>query len=173
MGAVVVDSTRVQLNAYILDLTEEEVASLTFSLEYGTKAPRRICSAYLVEDKGTKGREETSMKDRNGAFVKLFDNSNPPVAPYPLQLNQNFPNPFSAHTLINYSLAKKGTARISIYNIRGQMVRSFSNEAQKSGKYQVTWDGRDKNKLACSSGIYFCCLETQGQRITKKMLLLK
>jgi len=46
---------------------------------------------------------------------------------------------------------------VDIYNISGQVVRSFS---VSEGLHTLNWDGRDTNGKACGSGIYFYKLST-------------
>ncbi len=62
-----------------------------------------------------------------------------------------YPNPFQIN--LNIVLSSKGNqpTEISIYNIRGQLVRSWH---QVKGK-ELTWDGFDKNKKHSPTGIYF------------------
>jgi len=42
-----------------------------------------------------------------------------------------------------------------------------------AGVHQVVWDGRDKNGLLVSSGIYFYKIEATSFREVKQMVFLK
>ena len=104
-------------------------------------------------------------------------------------LYQNYPNPFSASTTISFSATKShkntpldskhltGQAQIKIYNIKGQLVKTFRIPNPESQTPNVIWDGKDENGKQLSSGIYLYRLEIQTQKgktvSTKKMILLR
>jgi len=83
------------------------------------------------------------------------------------------PNPFNPETSVGFSLAEAGNVELSVYNIRGQRVRTLVNEPLEPGAHQVTWNGRDDAGRACATGVYFCRLRAGGASTVKKALLLK
>ncbi|MBL7148510.1 MAG: chitobiase/beta-hexosaminidase C-terminal domain-containing protein [Candidatus Cloacimonetes bacterium] len=85
----------------------------------------------------------------------------------------NYPNPFNPSTTISFSLPKESKTEISIYNIKGQKVRSLIKDKLESGKYLVIWHGKDNNQKKCSSGIYFYKLEAGDYQKVRKMIMLK
>ncbi len=84
-----------------------------------------------------------------------------------------FPNPFNPETNIVFSLLEDTHVELTIYNIKGQKVRTICNEMLGKGNYIYVWNGKDKNNLPVASGIYFSEFETDGIIKIKKMLLLK
>ena len=68
---------------------------------------------------------------------------------------------------IEFTLPVATEWRLTIYNVLGQKVASWSDESN-AGTYRVTWDGGDY-----SSGVYFYRLAAGQFAETKKMLLLK
>jgi hypothetical protein len=88
--------------------------------------------------------------------------------PLKFGLNQNYPNPFNPSTQISYTLAAKGLARLSVYDILGREVAVLVNEVQNAGSHDVTFNAKN-----LSSGIYFYKLVSSGTMNTMKMLLLK
>ncbi|HNX38881.1 MAG TPA: T9SS type A sorting domain-containing protein, partial [Candidatus Cloacimonadota bacterium] len=87
-----------------------------------------------------------------------------------------YPNPFSRFTNIKViSLDSQGVgaqridrADITIYNIKGQRVKSISLDPAKTSEQITYWDGRDADNIRCASGIYFINLIVNGQRISSK-----
>ena len=93
-------------------------------------------------------------------------------------LRANYPNPFNPETWIPYHLASETEVRISIYDLRGVLVRQFNLGHQKAGYYTdrrkaVYWDGRNKIGEPVSSGIYFYTLTTDDYTGTRRMVILK
>ncbi len=93
-------------------------------------------------------------------------------------LSQNYPNPFNPSTTIKYQLtdvSDKDGAKLQIYNLKGQKVRTFSiDPSVGSTSNSITWDGTDENNMLVSSGIYMYKLIVDNKTIAnKKMLLLK
>lgn len=85
----------------------------------------------------------------------------------------NYPNPFNPTTTISYSLPSDSMIELSVYNIKGQIVKTLVKEEQLAGAYTTVWNGKDNNGKSVSSGIYFYKLSTKDDTILKKMLLLK
>jgi hypothetical protein len=97
----------------------------------------------------------------------------PPVVPMVTKLYNAFPNPFNPNTNIRYSLKEVGKVKIEIYNMKGQKIKTFTQEHNSPGYYQVSWDGRDENGRSVASGIYLYRLTTANYTSAKKMVLAK
>ncbi len=86
----------------------------------------------------------------------------------------NAPNPFNPSTTIKYSLPKAGHLKLSVYNVRGQLVKTLIDGPRPAGANQtVVWDGKDNLGTAASSGIYFYEARAAGELRVGKMTLLK
>ena len=88
-------------------------------------------------------------------------------------LHQNYPNPFNPETKISYQLPENGKVELTVYNLKGQKVKTLVNETLESGNHTVIWNGTDNNGKSVSSGIYFYKLKTDNHEETKKMILMK
>lgn len=88
-------------------------------------------------------------------------------------LRQNYPNPFNLQTTIKYYLFKGSRVELSIYNIKGQKVKTLVDGFQTIGFQSITWDGTDKNGEAVASGIYFYRVKTDFSEESRKMVLMK
>ncbi|MBM4399902.1 MAG: T9SS type A sorting domain-containing protein, partial [Candidatus Cloacimonetes bacterium] len=89
------------------------------------------------------------------------------------RLYQNYPNPFYNDTSISFNLPKTQKAKLTIYNLKGQKVRTLLTGDAKSGLNTVKWDGKDDNDNPVSSGIYYYRLVAQSKTTTRKMLLYR
>jgi len=89
------------------------------------------------------------------------------------QLFQNYPNPFNPNTTISYSVAHNGEVTLTIFNARGQTVRTLVNGTRSTGEYSLTWDGRDDAGQLLGSGPYFYRLQVGEAVQTRRMLFLK
>ncbi len=88
-------------------------------------------------------------------------------------MEQNLPNPFNPATMINFDVPFRSKVRISIYNVKGQLVRILVDRVFETGRKTVVWDGRDSGGHGASSGVYFCRMEAQDFVQTRKMILLR
>jgi hypothetical protein len=93
--------------------------------------------------------------------------------PSSYSLGANYPNPFNAGTVINYSLGGDCQARLDVFDILGRHVRTLADEIQPAGPHQANWDGTDSRGRAVASGMYFYRLTAGGYAESKKMVLLK
>ena len=88
-------------------------------------------------------------------------------------LQQNYPNPFNPTTMISFSIPVESKVGLSIFNIKGQKVKTLVNEVLPLGEYSAIWDGRDSNGNLISSGIYFYKLKAGDFQRVRKMILIK
>jgi poly-gamma-glutamate capsule biosynthesis protein CapA/YwtB (metallophosphatase superfamily) len=90
-------------------------------------------------------------------------------------LNYNYPNPFNPQTTISFAIKDTdGKTNITIYNIKGQKVKTLIDEVLPAGSHTLIWDGTNSQGRSVSSGIYFYKMDYKGKTInTKKCLLLK
>ena len=86
----------------------------------------------------------------------------------------NCPNPFNPETYISFYIPIDCDLNISIYNLKGQLVKNLVDGPIAKGKYEVAWNGDDNTGMNVSSGVYLYVLNVNGEAIqSKKCLLLK
>ena len=100
------------------------------------------------------------------------------LIPEKTQLLANYPNPFNPETWIPYHLANSSDVTITLYDVRGSIVRSLPLGHQRAGYYTsrdraAYWDGRNAVGERVASGVYFYQLQTQTRSFLRKMLILK
>lgn len=91
----------------------------------------------------------------------------------PKILKQNYPNPFNPTTTIAYTVPQTGMVNMSVYNAKGQLVKTLVNETQSAGDYSIVWNGDNNGADKVTSGIYFYKINTGTKSEIKKMLLIK
>jgi hypothetical protein len=86
----------------------------------------------------------------------------------------NHPNPFNPSTTIKYSMPTAGHLKLSVYNVRGQLVKTLIDGVRPAGADQtVVWDGADNLGSVAASGVYFYEVRAGGEVKIGKMTLLK
>lgn len=83
-----------------------------------------------------------------------------------------YPNPFNPETRITFELKKQADITLEIINIKGQKVKTVTNESFDKGKHSVVWNGRNYLDSPVSSGIYFIILKSDNQIISSKKITL-
>jgi hypothetical protein len=85
-----------------------------------------------------------------------------------IHLRQNAPNPFNPATMISFTLAETGPARLSVHDLAGREVALLVNGLLAAGEHSLSFDaGR------LSSGVYFYTLEAGNRVETRKMILTR
>ena len=88
-------------------------------------------------------------------------------------LHQNYPNPFNPYTTIDFDISKPLNAKIEIYNLNGQLVKTLCDDYLNAGNHSIVWNGTNNFGVIVSAGLYFYKLKTDEYIVTKKMLFLK
>ncbi len=85
----------------------------------------------------------------------------------------NYPNPFNPDTTIKMTIPQDSQVQLTIYNLKGQLVRTLVDDYLTAGVHSFNWDGRDNRGNPSASGLYFYRLESEEQVINRRMMLLK
>lgn len=88
-------------------------------------------------------------------------------------LEQNYPNPFNPSTTIRFNLDRSQKARLDIFNLKGQLVKTLVDGDLEQGTHSIVFDGTDSKGNSLASGLYLYRLQTPNQSISRKMLLIK
>jgi len=109
----------------------------------------------------------------------LFNGAEAPkVVSSTMSLEQNYPNPFSETTTIEYTVPVEKSiqaqkVRLIVYNLQGEIVKDLVNRPQMPESYTIHWNGMNANGSLVSSGVYFLSLAIGDQVKTKKMIFVK
>ena len=103
-------------------------------------------------------------------------NSNKPSIISDLQCQ---PNPFSntlatrSQAKISFDLNEPTLLKTSIYNIKGELVKTIADKIFNKGSHSLWWDMKDSFGNPVGSGLYFYMLETAKQKLAGKLIYLK
>jgi hypothetical protein len=78
------------------------------------------------------------------------------------------PNPFNPVTRISYYVPNESLVKLSVFDVKGRLLKSLVSGVQPMGEHMVQWDAS-----GVASGIYFYRLEVGSFVQTRKMVLLK
>ena len=100
------------------------------------------------------------------------------LIPEETALLPNYPNPFNPETWIPYHLANPSEVTITLYDMRGTLVRQLNLGHQHEGYYTTRsraayWDGRNAVGERVASGIYFYQLQADGLSYSRRMVIVK
>lgn len=96
-----------------------------------------------------------------------------PTLPQPQLAISCYPNPFTERSTISIKSSEPGFSKLNIYNIKGQLIRSYVNSSKSSGDHTFQWDGRDDTGKLVSGGIYIAVVESGRNRASSKIFYVK
>lgn len=118
---------------------------------------------------------EYLSSDSSKKFWKYFDarRTTTPldhgsVLPQKYKLYQNYPNPFNPVTNIRYSVGSFSHVSFRVYDILGNEIETLVNKELPAGEYITEFDAAE-----LPSGVYFYVLNAGGNKISRKMILLR
>lgn len=88
-------------------------------------------------------------------------------------LSQNYPNPFTYNTTIDFEIEKEKQVRVVIFDLSGRLIKTLVDNEYPKGTYSLTWNGTNDGGAQVVSGIYCYILFADNQKISKKMIYNK
>ena len=110
--------------------------------------------------------------------IEYLQNLLDALTPERTTLLPNYPNPFNPETWIPYHLARDSVVRISIYDVKGVLVRQLDLGLQPGGYYTdkhhaAYWDGRNDSGELLASGVYVYKLRAGSYRGARRMAFVR
>jgi len=113
-------------------------------------------------DYGTVKYSQGAVPSKSIITVPLAENKIPSFS------LQNYPNPFSQTTIIEYQIPQEVKVKLTVYDLLGKEIATLVNETKSAGVHRVNFSA---NKL--SAGTYICQLQVGDFIQTRKLTLLK
>jgi hypothetical protein len=132
-----------------------------------------IVAAQMIARGNSYLNSVTKVKDL-AAYVQNYydDNFHEIIPPNPVPLKyslyQNFPNPFNATTSIYFDVSQTASVKIVVYDAAGKRIQTLVDGTHPAGNFHYTFDGS-----GFPSGVYFYSLYINGDKETKRMILIK
>lgn len=158
-GAEVADSAWI-LQEFDISAVADGQATVYLRWTMGTTDSSWLYSGWNIDDVEIWGFDDTT----SGADDLL---------PRSARLMPNVPNPFNPLTEISFDLGRSGHARLSVFDLRGQLVKVLTDSDLPAGLHTARWDGNDATGRSVSSGSYLFRLEAAGGVQVQKGLLVR
>lgn len=88
-------------------------------------------------------------------------------------LAQNYPNPARGATTIVFVVPEGGDVELTVYDVRGAVVRRLWRGRAAAGGHTVVWDGAADDGAPLAPGVYLYRLEAGGRAVAKKLVLVR
>ncbi len=137
-----------------------------FVLDTGSSAARGepFFDFDVLDSAGTSLYHERFFR---GGIAGGGDPEAPPIDPDGRMLSPNVPNPFSGETRLELRLETAGHAKVLVYDAAGRLMETLVDGPLAPGRHELLFDGG-----RVPPGVYFCRVEANDRRETRKMVLL-
>ena len=163
-------NTGVGYQVAIVDIETGRAAKIGDSFEISVRSPSPFIGVHPL-------RYTVTPEDVKRSLIQF-----PALVAYEIpketELLANYPNPFNPETWIPYRLAEDAFVTLTIYDMKGQRVRTLEvghriASAYESRSKAIYWDGRNSVGEQVASGVYFYTLKARDFSATRRMLILK
>ena len=87
-------------------------------------------------------------------------------------LSQNYPNPFSYSTTIDFEITESKRVNITVFDFSGNYIKTLVDADYPKGNYTTTWNATNDGGSQVANGIYFYILKADNRQLSKKMILV-
>ena len=82
-----------------------------------------------------------------------------------------FPNPIKKTINIEYLLKTNALVSINIYDVRGNLQKSFADINGREGMNSIVWDTRNADNDYCPEGNYYMIISISGNRMSVPLVI--
>ncbi|HPV14869.1 MAG TPA: T9SS type A sorting domain-containing protein, partial [Candidatus Cloacimonadota bacterium] len=117
---------------------------------------------YCMEAAGVRGFLQQIIPELGST-----ENNDPVQKPQQIALHA-YPNPFNPECTISFQLPEAGKTMLTLYNIRGQKVKTIASRTYEIGEHKVTLDASH-----LPSGVYTIQIKNGSHSQSKRITLMK
>ncbi len=89
------------------------------------------------------------------------------------KLHPNYPNPFTSHTTLSYTLDEPGQVQLDVYDLQGRCLHTLASAPQPAGTHTLTWNGQNAQGTPLPSGIYMTRLTVSESIIASRPVVVQ
>ena len=106
---------------------------------------------------------------RTGMYTsENYLNTDLEFKPNVFNINSIYPNPFNPKTSINIDVPNNDIFNLSVYDIRGELVKELYKGRKELGVHSFVWDASN-----FSTGMYIVKIAYKNKYIAQKIMLIK
>ncbi len=154
---------------------ENTTRTLTLNLSFLSDTTERVIitdsvnTQFLIERNiDLSSPVNITMYPYGGFVITASSVTGIPEEPRSYRLMQNYPNPFTSVTFIEYELPKDEKVDLKVYNALGQEIAVLERGKKEAGYHKVEWKASN-----LPTGVYFYRLTAGSFTGIKKLLLVK
>lgn len=106
------------------------------------------------------------------ATVNAVSNPND-VSALTYSLQASYPLPFSSQSNLRFSIKENTHTKISVYNVKGQLIRVLANAPMTAGNHELVWDAKDSTGKPVAAGVYYYKMQAGSFSATRKTIHVK
>ncbi|MBR3939135.1 MAG: T9SS type A sorting domain-containing protein [Bacteroidales bacterium] len=160
---------RATVNDQSLSVTWTEIMlpNMSYEIMFDDLVPKNS-ERHYVGNGNVRAPNDTVTTNNETDVVMAVDYFGlPGVKEETMVLEQNYPNPFSEFTTIDFSIPTAGNVRFFVVNTLGRLVYQ-KEDFYAEGRHSIDFSYSD-----LSTGIYYYGIEFEGKRLMKKMIFRK
>jgi len=155
--------------------------------------PEQLAAGSLAIDAGTIDIPDYTFPEFDLAGNPRIHNGQVDIGAYENQTSSNYdlvvekpitqitvyPNPFKVsaggtiNAKINLIVAESSDMSLSIFNIKGQKVKTIMSGYTREGGFSTVWNGLDENNKAVGAGVYLFKATINDKEVVQKFTILK
>ena len=159
------DGTECRRQQYYVDFCYRDASSLAVVPLGGLNG---FVLADLAGDGTTPPAGTTIRFDAPERLLVSSEDDAPVAQPQALALDAAYPNPFRASTTVSYQLDAAADVRLAVYDVLGRRVAMLAEGRTAAGDHRATFEAR-----GLASGVYLVVLEADGQRASRKVMIVR
>jgi agmatine/peptidylarginine deiminase len=134
-----------------------------------------VSTDYYIHATDASGRAEgVPRMEPAGWFTFDFDvATDAPVVVSTADEGKAFPNPFRNSTTFEFTLRYPDVVHLSVYDVRGRLVRKLTDDTWDAGQHRIEWDGRDEEGHEAPAGMYYFRLRAAGIAYSRPVALVR
>lgn len=130
---------------------------------------KSVYSTILQDHFGLAKNEAKGILNRDFDKYAIFRTTKPPKpSANLLELVQNYPNPFSQLTKVEYNLTRSAHVKFTLMDMLGRELTVIDRGVQEDGYYSL-----DFQDDSLADGIYLYTIQADDQKITKRMVIAR
>lgn len=83
------------------------------------------------------------------------------------------PNPLVEGSVVSFLLPADEHVQAAVYDLEGRRIANLADAADRAGRHEVRWDGRDSSGRRVAPGVYLLRLESSRGNAASKIVVLR